>query len=152
MTPSLEEIGVKILLNENVAIQRGGEEIYLARIDDAHFYKVDNIEKAAAGIPENAFSILLSHTPEVYRQAVHAGLDLLLSGHTHGGQICLPGGVPIIIEARLPRRMCKGAWRYGDMAGYTSVGAGASIVPVRFNCPPEITLHRLRAAGDDQQG
>ena len=147
MTPALEDIGMKVLLNENVAIRRGGEEIYLAGIDDAHFYRVDNIEKAAAGIPETAFSLLLSHTPEVYRQAAHAGFDLLLSGHTHGGQICLPGGVPIIIEAHLPRRMGKGARKYGDMAGYTSVGAGASIVPVRFNCPPEITLHRLCLTG-----
>jgi predicted MPP superfamily phosphohydrolase len=151
MTPVLEDIGMKMLLNENVAIKRGGEEIYLAGIDDAHFYRVDNIEKAAAGIPEAA-SLLLSHTPEVYRQAAHAGFDLLLSGHTHGGQICLPGGVPIIIEAHLPRRMGKGAWKYGDMSGYTSVGAGASIVPVRFNCPPEITLHRLCLTGGDHQG
>jgi uncharacterized protein len=150
MAPVLEDIGMKMLLNEYVAVERGGEEIYLAGIDDAHFYRVDNIEKAVAGIPENAFSVLLSHTPEVYRQAAHAGFDLLLSGHTHGGQICLPGGVPVIIEARLPRRMCKGAWKYGDMAGYTSVGAGASIVPVRFNCPPEITLHRLCLASSDQ--
>jgi uncharacterized protein len=87
---------------------------------------------------------LLSHTPEVYRQAAHAGFDLLLSGHTHGGQICLPGSIPLMLEAVLPRRMGAGAWQHGKMAGYTSVGAGCSVVPVRFNCPPEITLHRLR--------
>ncbi len=144
MVPDLENIGISMLLNEQIAIERGGARIYLAGIDDAHFYRVDNIEKAAAGIPEKAFSILLSHTPEIYRQAAHAGFDLLLSGHTHGGQICLPGGIPIILEAELPRSMAKGAWKYGDMAGYTSAGAGSSVVPVRFNCPPEITLHRLR--------
>ena len=144
MVPDVENMGISMLLNEHVTIQRGGAQIYLAGIDDAHFYRVDNIEKAAAGVPEDAFSILLSHTPEIYRQAAHAGFDLLLSGHTHGGQICLPGGVPIILEAELPRSMGRGAWKYGDMAGYTSVGAGSSVVPVRFNCPPEITLHRLR--------
>jgi predicted MPP superfamily phosphohydrolase len=143
MVPDLEDIGVNMLLNEHVAIHRGGAQIYLAGIDDAHFYRVDNIEKAATGIPDEAFSILLSHTPEIYRQAAHAGFDLLLSGHTHGGQICLPGGIPIILEADLPRSMGKGAWRHGNMAGYTSVGAGSSVVPVRFNCAPEITLHRL---------
>jgi len=144
MVPDLENMGIRMLLNEHIAIERGGARIYLAGIDDAHFYRVDNIEKAAAEIPEEAFSILLSHTPEIYRQAAHAGFDLLLSGHTHGGQICLPGGIPIILEAELPRSMAKGAWKYGDMAGYTSAGAGSSVVPVRFNCPPEITLHRLR--------
>ena len=89
-----------------------------------------------------SFSILLSHTPEVYRQAAHAGFDLMLSGHTHGGQICLPGGVPLTLDSGC-RAIGAGAWRYDAMAGYTSVGAGSSIVPVRFNCPPEITLHRL---------
>jgi uncharacterized protein len=143
MVPDMENIGISMLLNEHVAIERGGAQIYLAGIDDAHFYRVDNIEKAAAGIPEEAFSILLSHTPEIYRQATHAGFDLLLGGHTHGGQICLPGGAPIILEAVLPRSMGRGAWKYGNMAGYTSAGAGSSVVPVRFNCPPEITLHRL---------
>lgn len=143
MAPDIEEMGVSLLLNEHAALKRGGQEIYLAGIDDAHFYRVDNIEKAAEAIPENCFSILLSHTPEVYRQAAHAGFDLLLSGHTHGGQICLPGGFPLVLDAALPRYMGKGAWRYSDMNGYTSVGAGSSIVPVRFNCPPEITLHRL---------
>src|SRR3954465_14630772 len=90
------------------------------------------------------FSILLSHTPEVYRQAAQANFDLMLSGHTHGGQICLPGSIPIKLEAVLPRRMGAGPWQYRDMTGYTSVGAGSSVVPVRLNCPPEITLHHLR--------
>jgi predicted MPP superfamily phosphohydrolase len=143
MAPDLERMGVRILLNEHVEIEREGASIFLAGVDDAHFYRVDNLEKAAAGIPEGAFSILLSHTPEIYRQAAHAGFDLMLSGHTHGGQICLPGGAPLTLESNLPRRMGRGAWRYGEMAGYTSAGCGACVVPVRFNCPPEITLHRL---------
>jgi uncharacterized protein len=87
---------------------------------------------------------LLSHTPEIYRQATHAGFDLLLSGHTHGGQICLPGAIPITLDSVLPRRMGSGLWKYHDMVGYTSVGVGSCIVPVRINCPPEITLHHLR--------
>jgi predicted MPP superfamily phosphohydrolase len=144
MVPDLERMGIRMLLNEYATIERDGTRIYLVGIDDAHFYRVDNIEKAATGIPEDAFSILLSHTPEIYRQAAHAGFKLLLSGHTHGGQICLPGGIPIVLEAALPRSMGRGAWKYGQMAGYTSAGAGSSVVPVRFNCPPEITLHRLR--------
>ena len=147
MVPGLEAMGVRMLLNETDVIERGGARIHLAGIDDAHFYRVDNIEKAADAIPHDAFSILVTHTPEIYRQAAHADFDVLLSGHTHGGQICLPGGIPITLSAVLPRGLGSGAWRHHEMAGYTAVGAGSSVVPVRFNCPPEITLHQLRRSG-----
>jgi predicted MPP superfamily phosphohydrolase len=143
MVSGLEAMGIRMLLNESVTIERGEQRIHLAGIDDAHFFRVDNIEKAGSGIPAGEFSILLSHTPEVYRQAAHAGFNLLLGGHTHGGQICLPGSIPITLDAALPRRLGAGAWRHHDMIGYTSVGAGSSIIAVRLNCPPEVTLHRL---------
>jgi len=143
MVPRLEDMGIRMLLNECETIERGGERIHLAGIDDAHFYRMDNIEKAAHAIPHDAFSILISHTPEIYRQAAHANFNVLLGGHTHGGQICLPGGVPITLDSVLPRSMGAGPWKHGEMIGYTSVGAGVSVVPVRFNCPPEITLHHF---------
>jgi predicted MPP superfamily phosphohydrolase len=147
LVPGLEEMGIKVLLNESETIERGGECIHLAGIDDAHFYQMDNIEKAAAAIPHDEFSILISHTPEIYRQAAHADFNVLLSGHTHGGQICLPGGIPVTLDSVLPRSMGSGPWKHHDMIGYTSVGAGVSVVPVRFNCPPEITLHHLHVLG-----
>jgi predicted MPP superfamily phosphohydrolase len=150
MLPDLERIGIRMLMNEADIIERQGLRIHIAGIDDAHFYRADNIEKAAAPIPPDEFSILLSHTPEIYRQAAHAGFSLLLSGHTHGGQICLPGGIPITLDSALPRRLGAGPWQHHDMHGYTSVGAGSSVVPVRFNCPPEITLHYLHKAKPDQ--
>jgi len=143
MVNGLEHIGIRMLLNESTVIVRQGQAIYLAGIDDAHHYGTHDIEKAASGITADAFSILLSHTPEIYRDAVEARFDLLLAGHTHGGQICLPGSIPVILDADLPRRMGSGAWKYREMAGYTSVGVGTSIVTARLNCPPEITLHRL---------
>ncbi len=146
MVPRLEEMGIRMLLNESEAIVHGDQRIFLAGIDDAHYYRVDNIEKAASFIPRDEFSILLSHTPEIYLQAAHADFRLLLSGHTHGGQICLPGSVPITLDSALPRRLGSGAWKYRNMDGYTSVGAGSSIVPVRFNCPPEISLHHLKCS------
>lgn len=144
MVPEFEEMGLRMLLNESVMIERDGRAICLAGIDDAHYFRVDNIEKTAHDLSAGAISILLSHTPEIYRQAAHAGFDVLLCGHTHGGQICLPGGIPLTLDSRCPRYMGSGSWRYHAMTGYTSVGAGTSIVDVRLNCPPEITLHRLR--------
>lgn len=144
MVPGLEAMGIRLLLNESLALERAGAALYLAGIDDAHYYRVDNIEKAVEDIPEGAVSILLSHTPEAYRNAAHAGFRLMLCGHTHGGQICLPGGLPIMTDADCPRSFARGSWKHHELIGYTSVGAGASIVDVRLNCLPEITLHRLR--------
>jgi uncharacterized protein len=144
MLPGLEAMGIRMLINESDVIEREGQRLHLAGIDDAHFYGMENIAKAAAVIPPDDFSILISHTPEVYQRASRANFDLLLSGHTHGGQICLPGGIPITLDSVLPRPLGSGAWKYHNMIGYTSVGAGSSVVPVRFNCPPEITMHRLQ--------
>jgi predicted MPP superfamily phosphohydrolase len=148
MVPDLESMGIHMLLNEQVVLQRGEDSIFLAGVDDAHYYRVDNIEKAAEGVSADRTSILLSHTPEIYKQATHAGFDVMLSGHTHGGQICLPGGTPVTLDAKLPRHMGKGAWQYNNLQGYTSAGAGTCIVSVRLNCPPEITLHRLYSAAN----
>jgi hypothetical protein len=145
MLPALEEMGMRMLVNEHIPIERDGERFYLVGVDDAHYFRVDNIEKAVQGIPPEAPSILLSHTPEIYRNASHAGFDLMLCGHTHGGQICLPGGIPVTLDASCPRYMGAGSWIYNGMQGYTSAGIGTSIVNVRLNCPPEVTLHRLRA-------
>jgi predicted MPP superfamily phosphohydrolase len=151
MVPAMESMGYRFLINEHIKIERGGDELYLAGIDDAHFYRLDDYHRAAHAIPKGACSILLSHTPEAYRHAAHAGFDLMLCGHTHGGQICLPGGIPLLTEADCPREFVKGAWRYHDMIGYTSVGAGTCLVDVRLNCRPEVTLHRLRRLGSMQQ-
>lgn len=142
--PPFEALGLRMLMNESVVVEKAGEAIYLAGIDDAHYYRVHNLEKAAHGVPLDAISILLSHTPETYRWAAHCDFKVMLCGHTHGGQICLPGGTPLIWDAQVPRDLVAGPWRYNNLIGYTSVGAGASIVDVRLNCPPEITLHHLR--------
>ena len=143
MVPGLEGMGIHVMLNESAVIERDGEVIYLAGIDDPHYYKAHNLEKAADAVPDDAVSILLSHSPETYRHAAHAGFDVFFCGHTHGGQICLPGGFPLMCNAKAPRSVCNGQWCYGEMQGYTSRGSGASVVDVRYNCPPEVTLHEL---------
>lgn len=151
MVPGMEAMGYRLLLNEWTKLARGGDEIYLAGIDDAHYYRTENFHRAGHDIPHGALAILLSHTPEVYRHAAHADFKLMLCGHTHGGQICLPGGVPVLTDADSPRKFARGSWRYHGMIGYTSAGAGTSIVDVRLNCPPEITLHRLRRADSESE-
>ncbi|WP_246669231.1 MULTISPECIES: metallophosphoesterase [unclassified Bradyrhizobium] len=113
MAPSMEAMGIYMLFNECEPIVRDGQRIFLAGVDDPHFYRADDIEKAASQIPSDAFSILLAHTPEVYDRAMSARFDLMLCGQAHGGQLCLPGGIPIKLEAALPRFMGAGSWRHG---------------------------------------
>ncbi len=144
LLPELEALDIRMLMNETAVLERGAARLYLAGIDDANFYATEDIAQAAAHIPREAASILLSHTPEVYREAAAAGFGLMLCGHTHGGQFCLPGGIPILTASAAPRWSVAGAWAWQEMQGYTSVGLGTSVVTARFNCPPEVTLHRLR--------
>ncbi len=146
MMPGMEARGFPVLMNEMAALRRGDAQLALVGIDDAHFFRTHNLHKAMADVAPDACAVLLSHTPEPYRLAAHAGVSLMLSGHTHGGQVCLPGGIPVLIDTATPRAFARGAWRYHTMAGYTSVGCGASVVDVRLNCLPELTLHRLQRA------
>ncbi len=144
MGAMLAECGVRMLVNEHAVIERGGERLPLVGLDDCHYYEAADIALAEEGLPEGAFKVMLSHSPEMYRDAAEAGYSLYLAGHTHGGQVCLPGGIAVVSCATAPRRMLRGKWRYGGMAGYTSRGSGASGVSVRFFCRPEITVITLR--------
>lgn len=144
MVPALEEGGIQMLLNEHTVLERNSSTICLAGVDDPHYYETDNLDKALEGVPEDGFTILLAHSPEICRKAAFAGVDLYLCGHTHAGQICLPGGRPLLINSKCPRECHSGLWNFEEMTGYTSRGAGTSSVDVRFNCPPEITVHTLR--------
>ena len=140
---SLERMGVRMLLNSSFEASEGGESIWLVGLDDPHYYGCDDLPAALKGVPPDAFKILLVHSPEMLREASEARFDLYLCGHTHAGQICLPWLGPIIRNAACPRRFLKGKWRYEEVQGYTSPGIGASLLPVRFLCPPEVTVIRL---------
>ena len=142
----LDELGVEMLLNESVCIERNEKKIYLVGVDDCIFFNAAEVEQAGADVPSDAFKIILSHSPDLYKQAAQIGYSLYLSGHTHGGQICLPGGIALTSDAHVPRRLVKGKWEYKGMVGYTSYGVGASIAPVRFFCRPEIALLVLTRA------
>lgn len=139
----LERLGVRMLLNESEPLERDGARLWLCGVDDPRYFQTHDLARAARRIPNGECSVLLAHSPQVYREAAAAGFSLLLAGHTHGGQLCLPGGIPIYRNARVPGRVFAGAWREGNMAGYTSRGTGACGVAARLFCPPEVTIHRL---------
>ena len=88
----------------------------------------------------------LIHSAELADVAADAGFSLYLAGHTHGGQICLPGGIPIITHMSCHRHYASGLWRHGSMIGYTTTGIGVSGLPVRFNTRGEAVLITLRRA------
>ena len=143
---ALVQRGVRVLVNEATELRHGGQAIWLAGVDDARDFRCASVTEAVRGVPPEAFTILLAHSPEVVHEAAEHDVDLYLCGHTHGGQIRLPIlGAPYM-NTRGARRFCRGSWRCGKLQGYTTVGLGTSSVPVRFNCPPEAVILELRQA------
>ena len=140
----LEKFGVTMLINENMKLKKGNDNIYICGVDDCHYYSAHNFSETEKGIPENAFRILVSHSPELYSVAEMRGYKLYLAGHTHAGQLCLPGGIPVICEAHVPRRMIFDEWNYFGLKGYTSAGAGTSGTPGRLNSSSEVVLIELQ--------
>ncbi len=148
MVPAFRRMGVQMLVNQNLEIRKGAESLWVLGLDDPHYYACDDLPLALQGVPEDAFKILLVHSPEMIRAAESRGIDLYLCGHTHGGQICVPWIGPLILEAKCRRRYARGAWSYRSLKGYTSSGVGSSCVPVRFHCPPEIVVIELGSQND----
>lgn len=144
LIPWLEARGCRVLMNESATLNVDGATLTVAGVDDYHYFRLANLEKAVRRVAQTPL-VLLNHSPEQYREAALAGVDLYLAGHTHGGQICLPGGYPPILNIDCSRKVGSGAWSYRDMQGYTSRGTGTSMVDVRFWCPPEIVVHELLA-------
>jgi hypothetical protein len=143
MLPALEGTGLVMLINEAAAVHLRGQRLWIAGVDDPHYYQLHDARSAARSIPEKEFIIFLAHSPEAYIEAEAIGADLYLCGHTHGGQVCLKPGTPILTNSRAPRYTATGEWRYKQMQGYTSRGVGPSSIPVRFNCPGEIAVITL---------
>jgi len=141
----IEAMGARVLVNETATLRRGDDALHLTGLDDVHRYYTEAAREALFAAPDG-FKIALIHSAEIAAAAAEAGFALYLTGHTHGGQVCLPGGRPILTNHRAPRAYAAGAWRHGDMIGYTSAGAGVSMLPIRFNTRGEITLITLRRA------
>ncbi|MBL8169586.1 MAG: metallophosphoesterase [Acidobacteria bacterium] len=148
MHTSLSEQGIRVLNNENVRLLRGDTHIRLLGIDDLLVRRAD-LPQALLGTHEEETRILLSHNPAIIRKAARAGVDLVLSGHTHGGQInwrLLIGREDRKINSwlrRPSRRLTRGHAQLGDTQLYVNRGLGTVVVPLRYGCPPEITVLEL---------
>lgn len=145
MAALLEEKGFDVLVNRSQVIERGGERLLVTGLDDVHNFYTD-AARVAFHDHDDECRIALVHSAEMADVADEAGYALYLSGHTHAGQICLPGGKPVITQLTRCRHAAVGLWRQGRMAGYTSAGLGVSEPAVRFNCRGEVTIITLRRA------
>lgn len=137
-----EQLNVNMLINENAVIERGKEKIMITGTDDPFRYYTDQAI-AALESTNGDFKIALIHTAELIDIAEANHYDLYLCGHTHGGQICLPNGKPLITHQFEGNNFYSGQWKYKSMTGYTSLGCGVSGLPVRFNSTGEIALIEL---------
>jgi len=145
ITRALEASGIRVLRNRNIAIRAGGEEVRLIGVDDYWSQSFD-LDKAMHGLPEKGTRILLSHNPDIndeWTGGTRDRVDLILSGHTHGGQINLPWIGNPMLPSRFGQKYRAGAVLDSGRLTYVNRGVGTLLIPLRFNCPPEITLHVL---------
>jgi uncharacterized protein len=145
LVSELESIGVHVLMNESIKLEKNFSSLYVVGVDDPFYFGYHDIEKAFKNVPEKAFKIFLSHTPDLYKQASLKGVNFYLCGHTHHGQVQFPLIGPLLLNIGASRKLGKGEWRYENMTGFTGPGVGTSGTPVRFNCSPEITVLELKS-------
>ncbi len=140
-TRALKRRGIEVLANANTELRRGGESLRLAGVDDLGWGKAD-LGRALRGIEEGRASLLLSHEPLVFDMPKARGVSLVLSGHTHGGQVCLPiVGAPARLFA--PLKYLRGLYEQEGSRLYVSRGTGMIGLPVRIGARPEVALLRL---------
>ncbi len=143
---ALSKAGLTLLLNGNLALQRDSEALYLVGVEDASYSKRDDLPAALRGVPDDVPVILLSHSPEIMEQPLSARASLILSGHTHGGQVVLPYVGPIHVPSDVPRRFASGLHQLDGRWLFVNRGLGEIFPPLRINCPPEIAILTLRSA------
>jgi predicted MPP superfamily phosphohydrolase len=136
----LRENGIPVLLNEAVPLERERQRLWLAGLDSADQYKSrpQQAIPRAGGEP----TIVLAHEPDILPEIAKYKVDLMLSGHTHGGQVRLPFWGAVVLPP-LGKRYVEGLFRYGDTQLYVNRGIGTVGMPFRLNCPPEITVLTL---------
>jgi len=135
--------GIKMLLNEGLRFEARGASFWLAGVDDYMVGKTD-VPAALRGSFPDEMKLLLAHNPIIFREATRSGVDLTLSGHTHGGQIKFRDEEKRILPTR---KLTAGLYQRKSSQIYITRGIGTVVVPMRLRCPPEISFLELRTAG-----
>jgi uncharacterized protein len=144
ITEALARVGIPVLTNKSVAIEKDGARFWLSGVDDA-LEGIPSLDASLRGIPADEATILLAHEPDYADFAARYPIDLQLSGHSHGGQVKPPFLRPLYLPD-LAKKYIAGRYKIGELTLYANRGIGTVGIPVRFNCRPEITLFTLRRA------
>jgi uncharacterized protein len=135
--------GIRVLLNEGLRLDLQGESFWLAGVNDT-MVGLEDLSLALAGSRDDELKLLLAHNPIILRRAARAGVDFVLSGHTHGGQVTLRPEKNL--SGRPRRRLLRGLGRRGNTQIYVTRGLGTVVLPIRYGCPPEVSVLELRCA------
>jgi predicted MPP superfamily phosphohydrolase len=141
VTHALEAENIRVLANQSEAVEHDGARIWLAGVNDV-LSKTADLNKTLRRVPPAEAVVLLAHEPDFADEVARFPVDLQLSGHSHGGQIRIPLLPPLYLPA-LAKKYVWGQYQVGPLALYTNAGLGTVDVPIRFNCPAEITLLTL---------
>ena len=142
VTSVLRAAGIHVLSNQSLPIERDGARFWLGGVDDV-LGKTADLDATLNHVPADEAAVLLAHEPDYADHVARYPVDLQLSGHSHGGQVRLPLLPPLYLPD-LARKYIWGLYKIGGLTLYTNRGLGTVGVPVRWNCPPEITLLTLR--------
>jgi predicted MPP superfamily phosphohydrolase len=145
ITRALRAQRIRVLRNAHFALRVRSAALWMVGVDDL-WWGADDLAGALRAVPARDPKILLCHNPIGVRDAAVHGIDLVLSGHTHGGQVRLPVVGSFYGRSRLGTRFVEGWNRLDGTQIYVSRGIGKVLLPVRLGCPPEIALLRLRRA------
>ena len=150
VTHALQAEGIQVLVNRSVTIERDGARVWLAGVDDVIYGSAD-LTKTLHNIPASEAVVLLAHEPDFADEACKFPIDLQLSGHSHGGQVRIPLLPPLYLP-EMAKKYVWGSYRVRGLSLYTNAGLGTVNIPVRLNCPPEITLLTLRSSSSGHPG
>jgi len=134
--------GIPVLINRHLKLNHSPSPLWLVGVDDPYMGR-DDLGQALEGVPDEAFKILLAHSPDIMEEAKKHRIDLVTAGHTHGGQVRLPGIKTLVPASRLTR-FEMGLYREEDTALYVSRGVGKALLPFRLFCRPELAILTLR--------
>jgi len=141
----LSKMGVQVLANTTCRLETKTNESFNLCGIRCRNRKLADVPAALATLESNCFTIAVCHYPEYAEVLAVGGADLILCGHTHGGQVCLPNGEPLFTHSYTGKKYLYGLERIGSSTVYTTRGVGSSLLPFRIFCPPEVvhlTLHK----------
>jgi uncharacterized protein len=143
ITSILRATGIQVLSNQSTPVEHANARFWLSGVDDV-LEQDSDLDSALANVPNDEPTILLAHEPDYADYVARHPVDLQISGHSHGGQVRLPF-LPPFYEPPLARKYIAGLYKVGPLTLYTNRGLGTIGVPIRFDCPPEITLITVRS-------